>query len=178
MNNKASFDYLKLLGAEVRSVEVNGKPMNCVVIPVAWNGIKVTADSTTGKPSAATQYLREWETNQKYKEACIANNTDKPDYMPPSHHIAVSYSEELEKAYKRRIEARLRADEKFMATNPTEDDIKKKVSYELSNQTRIGTVTPMKRQEAPVYTGTAPTATTGAYVPPPAEVNPGDDLPF
>ena len=43
MNGKSSFDYLKLQGAQVMSVEINGKLMNCVVIPVDYNGITVTA---------------------------------------------------------------------------------------------------------------------------------------
>ena len=39
MNGKSSFDYLKLQGAQVMSVEISGKLMNCVVIPVDYNGI-------------------------------------------------------------------------------------------------------------------------------------------
>lgn len=178
MNNKASIDYLRLQGAEVKSVEINGKPMNCIVIPVAWNGIKVTADTATGSPVSATQYLREWETNQKYKDACIANHLGEADYLPPSHQISVSYSEELGGAYKKRHELRLRSDAKFMATHPTDDDIKKRAAYELSNQTRIGTVTPMKRQEPPIYTGAAPAVAVGSYIPPTNEDAQEDDLPF
>lgn len=179
MNNKANFDYLKLQGAQVRSMEINGKVMNCIVIPVDWNGIYVTADKDTGAPVAAHQNTREWETSQKYKEACIANNVDKEGYLPPSHQIQVSYPEELEKAYKKRLEAVVRADEKFMATNPSEEDIKKQVSYRFNDMTRIGYVTPLKKADAPAYTATAPMAqNAGAYVPPSGEVNPGDDLPF
>ena len=97
----------------------NGKKMNCVVIPVDYNGITVTADKTTGLPNAAFQNCREWETSQKFKDACIANNTDKPNYFAPSHSIEVSYPEKLEEAYKKRHEELVRKDEKFMATNPT-----------------------------------------------------------
>ena len=177
MNNKASFDYLKLQGAKGESVKVNGKMMNCVIIPVAWNGIRVNTDEKTGAIVSATQYAREWETNQKYKDACIANHQGEADYLPPSHQIAVSYPEELEKAYKERYREQLMADAEFMATNPTEEDIKRRVAILFSNQTRIGIVTPIKPKEAPVLTGDAPAATTGAYIPT-TEAQPGDDLPF
>lgn len=177
MNNKASFDYLKLQGAKVGSAEVNGKKMNCVIIPVAWNGIRVNTDEKTGAIVSATQYTREWETNQKYKDACIANHQGEADYLPPSHQIAVSYPTELEEAYKKRIREQLMADTTFMATNPTEEDIKKQVSYRFSDMTRIGTVTPLKPKEAPVLTGDAPAISTGAYIPT-TEAQPGDDLPF
>lgn len=179
MNNKASIDYLKLMGAQVMSVAINGKPMNCVVIPCAWNGITVTADEKTGQPRSAFQNLREWETSQKYRAACLDNHKDEEGYQAPSHQISVSYSEELENAYKKRIEERLRADATFMATNPTDEDIKSKVSIEVRNQTRIGYVTPLKKAEPQPFMGAAQSAgNTGAYVPPPTEVNPGDDLPF
>lgn len=179
MNSKSSFDYLKLQGAQVMSVAINGKPMNCVVIPISYNGISVTADKDTGQPNAAFQNLREWETSQKFKEACIANHQGEADYMPPSHQISVSYPQDLEDAYKKRYEELVRKDEKYMAGNPSEDDIKKEASNRLRNQQRIGYVTPLKRADAQVYNGQAPAAgTTGAYVAPPAEVNPEDDLPF
>jgi hypothetical protein len=179
MNSKSSIDYLKLQGAQVMSVEINGRPMNCVVIPVAYNGITVTADKDTGLPNAAYQNLREWETSQKYKDACMANNTDKPDYIAPSHSIDVSYPEALETAYKKRYEELVRKDEKFMATNPTEDAIKDEAKNRYRRQLRIGTVTPLKRAEPQPFMGAAQAASsTGAWVPPPTEVNPGDDLPF
>ena len=99
--------------------------------------------------------------------------------MPPSHQISVSYPQDLEEAYKKRYEELIRKDEKYMAGNPSEDDIKKEASNRLRNQQRIGYVTPLKRADAQVYNGQAPAAgTTGAYVAPPAEVNPEDDLPF
>ena len=179
MNGKSSFDYLKLQGAQVMSVEISGKKMNCVVIPVDYNGITVTADKTTGLPNAAFQNCREWETSQKFKDACIANNTDKEDYIAPSHSIEVSYPEKLETAYKKRHEELVRKDEKFMATNPTEDAIKQEANNRYRRQLRIGYVTPLKKAEPQPFTGAAQAAnSTGAWVPPPAEANPGDDLPF
>ena len=179
MNNKASIDYLKLMGAQVMSVAINGKPMNCVVIPCAWNGITVTADEKTGQPRSAFQNLREWETSQKYRAACLDNHKDEEGYQAPSHQISVSYSEELENAYKKRIEERLRADATFMATNPTDEDIKSKVSIEVRNQTRIGYVTPLKRAEPAPYAGSAPTAqNVSNWSPASMEADVNDDLPF
>lgn len=177
MNNKASIDYLKLMGAQVMSVEINGKKQNCVVIPCAWNGINVIADKTTGQPKSAFQNLYENETSAKYREICVENHKDEEGYLPPSHQIAVAYPEELRNAYKKRIEERLRADKEFMATNPSEDQIKQQVGYKLTDQSRIGYVTPIKRQEPQPYTEAAPVASVAAYVPT-EEVQPGDDLPF
>lgn len=177
MNGKSSFNYLDLVGAVVEQHQINGVQRNCICIPVEWNGISVVGEP--GNFKGAYQNLREWETSQKYKEACMANNTDKPDYVAPSHIIEVSYPEALEASYKKRHEELVRKDEKFMATNPSEEDIKKETNYRYRKQLRVGFVTPLKRVEPKEFTGAAPIGVSGgAYVPPPAEVNPDDDLPF
>ena len=66
-----------------------------------------------------------------------------------------------------------------MATNPTEDAIKDEAKNRYRRQLRIGYVTPHKKAEPQPFMGAAQAASsTGAWVPPPPEANPGDDLPF
>lgn len=177
MNQKSSIDLLGLVGAQVKSDVINGKPVNLIVIPVAWNDISVTVD-TNGTPNHAYLNMREWETNEKFRKACEANHAGEEDYIAPSHQISVSYSEEFEKAAIASAEKRLRADATFMAKNPTDEDIKREARYAVSNKARIGYVTPLKRREPTAYQGVAPAMqATGAYIPT-TEAQPGDDLPF
>lgn len=177
MNQKSSIDLLGLVGAQVKSDVINGKPVNLIVIPVAWNDISVTVD-TNGTPNHAYLNMREWETNEKFRKACEANHAGEEDYIAPSHQISVSYSEEFEKAAIASAEKRLRADATFMSKNPTDEDIKREARYAVSNKARIGYVTPLKRREPTAYQGVAPAMqATGAYIPT-TEAQPGDDLPF
>ena len=179
MNQKSSIDLLSLAGAELVSIEKNGKKVNCVVVPVAYNCISVTANKETGVPNHAYLNMREWEVSQKFREACIRNHEGEDDYLPPSHQISVAYTEEFTNLARSSAEKRLRGDAEFMAKNPTDEDIKREAAYAVSNKARIGYVTPLKRQEPAAYTGTAPAASVqGAYVPPTGEAQPEDDLPF
>lgn len=177
MNQKSSIDLLDLVGAQIKSDVINGKPVNYVVIPVAWNCIGVTTDSN-GNPNHAFLNMKEWETSEKFRKACEANHAGEEDYIAPSHQISVSYTEEFEKAAIAAAEKRLRADATFMAKNPTDEDIKREARYAVANKARIGYVTPMKRREPTEYQGVAPAMqATGAYIPT-TEAQPGDDLPF
>lgn len=179
MNQKSSIDLLALAGAELMSIEKDGKKMNCVVIPVEWNCVGVTVDERTGVPGHAYLNMREWETSQKFKEACMQNHQGEDGYMPPSHQISVSYTEDFEKKAKAAAMKRLRQDAEFMTKNPTEDDIKREAAYAVSNKARIGYVTPLKRREPIAYTGTAPSASVvGGYATASGEAEMNDDLPF
>lgn len=179
MDYKVNINYMKLIGAQVMSVDINGKKMNCVVIPCDWNGIKVTADKETGKPRGAYQNITERTYGQKYIESCRANHQGEEGYVAPSHEIRVSYPKALREAYVKRQAELLRADKEYMATNPTDKDIESKAGTLVANRSSIGNATPIPENEAPAFVGSAPAAIgTGAYVPPPAEVNPEDDLPF
>lgn len=179
MNNQSSIDLLALMGAQLRSVEINGKPQNCVIIPVHWNCVKVTENKETHLPNHAYLNMREWETSQKYKDACMERNADKEGYVPPSHQISVSYTEEFEKAARLSAEKRLRSDSDYMSGHPSDEDIEREAKYAVSNKARIGFVTPLKRMEQPIFTGRAKSAQgVGDYAPFDGEVNPGDDLPF
>lgn len=179
---RGSINLLSLLGAEVVSMEVNGKVRNVVAIPVGWNDITVTMNETTQKPNAAYLNLRAWETNDAYKKACVEKNADKEGYIAPSHNMQVSYSETFQENAQKAATARLIKDETFMAKSPTEEAIAQQAKYDVSNKSRIGTLTPLARKQPAQYTGQATQTSAGAWVAPAAgqdgHVNPDEDLPF
>ncbi len=180
VNFRGSINLMQLTGAEVRSMEIAGAVRNVVVIPVVWNDIAVTTDKTTQKPNAAYMNLRAWETNNKFRQTCIEHNADKEDYVPPTHQLQNCYSLEFQEAAQKSVEARLRKDDKFMADNPSDDEIKTRARNEVSNKSRIGTLTPLTRKQPQPYTGQAEAAVAGEWQPPTAEQDekPVDDLPF
>lgn len=179
---KGSVNLLSLLGAEVVSMEVNGVVRNVVAIPVGWNDITVTVNETTQKPNAAYLNLRAWETSDSYKKVCIERNDDKDDYVAPSHQIQVNYGADFQEAAQKAAAARLSKDEAFMAKNPTEETIALQAKYEVSNKSRIGTLTPLAKKQPQQYNGQAASANAGSWVPPApgsdGHVEPTDDLPF
>lgn len=179
---KGSINLLSLLGAEVVSMEVNGVVRNVVAIPVGWNDITVTTNETTQKPNAAYLNLRAWETGDAFKKACMERNDDKEDYIAPSHQLQVNYGAEFQELAQKAAVARLSKDEKFMEKNPTEEAIVQQAKYDVSNKSRIGTLTPLARKQPQQFNGQAAAANAGAYVPPAPgsdeHVNPADDLPF
>lgn len=179
-NFKGSINLLQLIGAEVRSMEIAGSKRNVVIVPVDWNDIAVTTDQSTNKPNAAYMNLRAWETNNKFRQTCIEHNADKEDYVPPTHQIQNSYSLNFQEAAQKSVEARLREDEKFMAKNPSDDEIKTKAKNEVSNKSRIGMLTPLTRKQPQPYTEQAEEAVAGEWQPSTAEQEqkPIDDLPF
>lgn len=182
MNYKGSINLMQLMGAQVVSMEVGGKQRNVVAIPVEWNDIFVSADRD-GKPTGAYLALRAWTVGEKYKQACIANNADKEDYMPPTHQLQVSYRQEFQDAAEKAVVARLRKDKKYMAQKPSEDGIKKQARIEVSNKSRVGTLTPLERKPATPFTGQAAQAAYAPASPLPADasnhaVPAEDDLPF
>lgn len=180
-NFKGSINLMQLIGAEIRSMEIAGTVRNVVVIPVNWNNIAVTTDKTTQKPNAAYMNLRAWETNNKFRQSCIEHNADKEGYVAPTHQLQNSYTQEFQEAAQKSAEARLRNDEKYMADNPSDDEIKTRARNEVSNKSRLGTLTPLSRKQPQTYTGQAEAAVAGEWQPPTPEQEqnaPKDDLPF
>ncbi len=181
-NFKGNINLMQLVGAQIVSMEVNGKSMNCVCIPVAWNDIYLTADRTANQPNGAYLNLRAWATGIKYRQTCEVNNADREGYVAPSHQLSVSYSENFQKAANTAAETRLRNDKEFMAKNLPEEEIKKQALYAVSNKSRIGTLTPLERHQPEVYTGQAnPAQGVGEWTPPVTDeenTQPSDDLPF
>lgn len=170
-NFKGSINLMQFVGAEIRSMEIGGSVRNVVVIPVNWNDISVVTD-TTKRPNAAYLNLRAWETNDKFRQACMDHNADKEGYIAPTHQLQNSYSPEFQEAALKSVEARLRKDDKYMSENPSDEDIKTKAKNEVSNKSRLGTLTPLARKQAAL----AQAASSGEWQPPTAD--PTDDLPF
>jgi hypothetical protein len=177
-NFKGNINLMQFLGAEVRSMKIGGTVHNVVVIPVDWNDINITTDKTTLKPNAAYMNLRAWETNDKFRQSCMEHNADKEDYTAPTHQIQNSYSQDFQELALKSAEARLRKDDKYMAENPSDDDIKTKARNEVSNKSRIGTLTPLARKQPQPYTGQAEAASAGEWQPPTENQEVKDDLPF
>ena len=178
-NFYSSIDPLKMVGAKLVSANVNGKQMNCILVPVNWNNIEVFKnDDGTFR---AHMGLDHWGVNENYRKACLERNAGKADYVAPSHDVSVHYSEKFMEAATKSAEARLRKDATYMATNPTDEEIQKKAKYEVRNRARLGNMTPKTPRQAVQYNGAAPTAgTMGEYKAPDANqpVEPEDDLPF
>lgn len=177
-NFKGSIDLLKLKGAELRSIDINGTVRNVVVVPVDWNDIYVPIDNTTAAPSGAYLNLRAWETNEKYRQAAMESNSGKENFVAPSHHLVVNYGEDSTKKAIDSITERLKKDPTYMSTNPSAEDIAKKAKFTLSNAAQLGKLTPLQPKQQQTYTSAAPIANTGAYTPPAMDASIPDDLPF
>lgn len=175
---RGSINLMQFLGAEVRSMEIGGSVHNVVVIPIDWNDINITTDKTTQKSNAAYINLRAWETNDKFRQTCMEHNADKEDYIAPTHQIQNSYSQQFQELALKSAEARLRKDDKYMAENPSDDDIKTKARNEISNKSRLGTLTPLARKQPQSFTGQAEAASAGQWQSPTGDQNVKDDLPF
>lgn len=179
INFKGSINLMQLIGAEIRSMEIAGAVRNVVVIPVDWNNIAITIDKDMQKPNAAYMNLRAWETNNKFRQTCIEHNADKEGYVPPTHQLQNSYSPVFQEAAQKTVEARLRRDDKYMAENPSDDEIKTRARNEVSNKSRVGTLTPLSRKQPQTYTGQAEAVVAGNWQPSTAEQSGTvDDLPF
>ena len=177
---RAGADLLKMVGARVVSMDVNGKAENFICIPARFNDITINADNE-GRPKSAFLNFNLWATNENFRKACLARNAEKENYQAPSHELSVSYSEDFQAAACRSAEKRLRANAEFMAKNPSEEDIKKQARWDVSNRSRFGFATPIQPKAAPTYQKTAPAAPAmGGYQAPSTDqpVAPEDDLPF
>lgn len=181
-NLKGNINLMQLVGAQVVSMEVSGKSMNCICIPVAWNDIYLTADRTANQPNGAYLNIRAWGTSAKFRQVCEANNTDREEYVAPSHQVSVSYSENFQKAAVAAAETRLRNNKEFMEKNLPDEEIKKQAHYAVSNKSRIGTLTPLERQQPETYAGQAkPAQGVSEWIPSMTDgdnTQPSDDLPF
>lgn len=107
-NFSGNINLLGFKGAKVFSGLDQQHPNQLFVcIPVGWNDIQLSQD---GKYASARVFMS--ETNDKFRQACIQRKQQSGDdmtgYMPPSHQMEVSFSQEfrqraLEAARKRLI---------------------------------------------------------------------------
>ena len=177
-NQSTTFNYLKLRGACIRSVEIQqGKVMNCVVIPIEWNDIFVPVPEQ-GAPTVASSRLSHFGVHENFRQKCINDHPNDPNYIPPSHNVQISYSEEFRNKAIDLTVKRVKEDAAFMAKNPSEEDIRKEAGYRVSNGSRVGYTYPMRKSTPSTYSSAAPIANTGAYTPPAMDASIPDDLPF
>lgn len=173
---RMSLKLLALKKASVVSVPIDGKPMNCVVIPCAYNDISIT-QKEDGTIDNAYLNMSCWPYPQKYIDTCVQSNRDKDNYTPPSREVQVNYGEDFrEKAI---AAAKMRIMKEAAAKGETieEDQLTQQAKYAIREASRVGQLTEIRPREAAPFTGQAPTAgSVAAYVP--EEVSPMDDLPF
>ena len=173
---RMSLKLLDLKKASVASVAIDGKPMNCVVIPCAYNDISITKNED-GTINNAYLNMSCWPYPQKYIDTCMQSNRDKENYTPPSHEVQVNYSKDFrEKAV---AAAKMRILKEAAAKGETieEDQLVLQAKNAIREASRVGQLTEIRPKEAAPFTGQAPSAgPVSAYVP--EEVSPLDDLPF
>lgn len=193
MNYRQSINLMLLRGAQLCSATINGQKVNVVMIPVQENHISVTVDPQTRQPKDAYLNLIADEPGNAYYDKILREN---PKANIPSHML---YNNPLPDARKRLdalMEQKLRNDAKYMATNPTDEEIAKQARYHVRRALYIGRAYSLGQQNE--FRGTAPQADTSAYQPTGQEggvqqavpqdngqaqrltsnINPGDDLPF
>lgn len=193
MNYRQSINLMLLRGAQLCSATINGQKVNVVMIPVQDNHISVTVDPQTRQPKDAYLNLIADEPGNAYYDKILREN---PKANIPSHML---YNNPLPDARKRLdalMEKKLRNDAKYMATNPTDEEIAKQARYGVRRALYIGRAYSLGQQNE--FRGTAPQADTYAYQPtgqeggvqqavqqdngqsqrPTSNINPGDDLPF
>lgn len=193
MNYRQSINLMLLRGAQLCSATINGQKVNVVMIPVQENHISVTVDPQTRQPKDAYLNLIADEPGNAYYDKILREN---PKANIPSHML---YNNPLPDARKRLdalMEQKLRNDAKYMATNPTDEEIAKQARYHVRRALYLGRAYSLGNQNE--FRGTAPQADTSAYQPTGQEgsvqqavqqdngqsqrltsnINPGDDLPF
>lgn len=173
---RMSLKLLDLKKASLVSVPVDGKPMNCVLIPCAYNDISITQNED-GTINNAYLNMSCWPYPQKYIDTCIQSNRDKENYNPPSHEVQVNYGKDFrEKALasaKMRILKEAAAEGKVIE----EDQLILLAKNAVREASRVGQLTEIRPKEAAPFVGQAPSAgNISTYVP--EEVSPLDDLPF
>lgn len=199
MNYRQSINLMQLRDAKLLQVEINGRKVNAVVIPVQENHISVTVDPQTRQPNAAYLNLIADEPGNAYYDKILREN---PKATLPSHMLYNNPMPEARKRLDALMEQKLRNDANYMATNPTNEDIAKRAHYDVRRTLYVGRAYSLGQPNE--FRGSAPQAEVSAYQPtgeesgtqqqaqpqqaaqqgwqlpdpPKSDINPGDDLPF
>lgn len=162
-NGYGSIDFMKFPGAYIAS---DGNGNNVVVIPVRHSDIKVSADM-----KHASVGLGVIETRSEYREACMKNNADKPNYTPPTYHVELSFSKEKYESLCESVAKKVVTEHPEWGMyshkekgNPLYNEVYRRVHI------RLGTITKFSSE----FTGTAPKAQLSSVMPEQVD----DDLPF
>ena len=159
-----------------------------VCIPVGWNDIQLSQD---GKYASARVFMA--ETNDKFRQACIQRKQQSGDdmtgYMPPSHQMEVSFTQEFRQRALEAARKRLLGEHPEWTGADLEDPER---NTDLRNamydavRCRLGSMYCHQRQSsaAPTAAPAAATAAQGAQGWTPQQGQPfpaqeeNDDLPF
>lgn len=158
-----------------------------VCIPVGWNDIQLSQD---GKYASARVFMA--ETNDKFRQACIQRKQQSGDdmtgYMPPSHQMEVSFTQEFRQRALEAARKRLLSEHPEWTGADLEDPER---NTDLRNamydavRCRLGSMYCHQRQSAttPTAAPAAATAAQGAQGWTPQQGQPfpeaeSDDLPF
>lgn len=166
MNYRISLNLMRLRGAKLCSVTLDGKPVNCLVVPVQDNHISVTVDPKTRQPKDAYFNLLADAPSDAYYDKVLHEN---PNAKLPRHMVYNNPSQESRKRMEKHMEQKLRNDQQYMAQHPSDDDIAKRAKYGLRNELYLGRAYSLEAQNE--YRGSAPKAETGDYQPTKEEMN-------
>lgn len=190
MNYRQSINLMQLRDAKLLQVEINGRKVNAVVIPVQENHISVTVDQQTRQPNAAYLNLIADEPGNAYYDKILRENAKA---TLPSHMLYNNPMPEVRKRLDALMEQKLRNDANYMATNPTNEEIAKRAHYDVRRTLYVGRAYSLGQPNE--FRGSAPQAEVSAYQPtgeesgtqqqaqqlpnpPKPAPEPGDDLPF
>lgn len=160
MNYRQSINLMQLRDAKLLQVEINGRKVNAVVIPVQENHISVTVDPQTRQPNAAYLNLIADEPGNAYYDKILREN---PKATLPSHMIYNNPMPDARKRLDALMEQQLRNDANYMATNPTNEEIAKRAHYDVRRALYVGRAYSLGQPNE--FRGSAPQAEVSAYQP-------------
>ena len=160
MNYRQSINLMQLRDAKLLQVEINGRKVNAVVIPVQENHISVTVDQQTRQPNAAYLNLIADEPGNAYYDKILRENAKA---TLPSHMLYNNPMPEARKRLDALMEQKLRNTPEYMATNPTNEEIAKRAHYDVRRTLYVGRAYSLGQPNE--FRGSAPQAEVSAYQP-------------
>lgn len=175
MKFKESLNLMNLKGAQILNVtSPDGKNLgSCICIPAAYNDMLRTKEDGS---VVVAPYLniRAWEARKEYVDACVRNHAGDDKYVPPTHILQLSFSQEFEKKAVAAAAKRLRAEH----PDWSDDDVNRQAGYAC--RINLGDMTPIGEDAQRIYTPSQQASATATPVgtDPIGEAMPEDDLPF
>lgn len=170
-NARISINLKKLPGAQILKVTMpDGKVMDCVVIPAAYNDMVREKDGVR----QVSPYLNvmAWEAHQNYIAKCVENHRGEDGYTPPTHTLELSMSKDFRE---RALEAARR---RLTAANPgiTAEELERQAKAAV--RVGVGDMTEIRRDSQPSYQVAGAAVAAPVMDGTPAGEAVADDLPF
>lgn len=143
-NSKISINLRKLPGAQILKVTMpDGKAMDCVVIPAAYNDMIREKDGQ--RQVSPFLNVMAWEAHQNYIAKCVENHRGEDNYTPPTHTLELSMSKDFRE---RALDA---ARKRISASNPgiAAEDLERQAKAAV--RVGIGDMTELRRDAQPSY---------------------------